>query len=166
VGLARVALAVAISTGASPSHASPLSLELGFGGGVGYAERAGAYRDDGVTTLRLGIGLAPRFALDFAISEDVERIELALHAGVRLRWPCSVYWSPYLHGDLAVVNASHTASNLDTTGGFGQWGRFSRTHAPWLAWYVETNLVARFGEPNTISARLDAGLAFAPSFWR
>ena len=78
----------------------------------------------------------------------------------------SVYWSPYLHADLAMVNASHIASNLDTTVGFGQWGRFSRVYAWWLAWYVEANLVVRIGEPDTISARIDGGLAIAPSFWR
>jgi hypothetical protein len=162
----------AVSHLAATAHATPpLSLEVAFGGGVGYAKLADLYRDDDVWSLRLGFALGRRVALDVGISEDSERVEPAIHLGARVRpfspgwW--SPHWSPYVRGDFAIVGASHLGSNFDLTGGLGNWGRFAPQRFPYLAWFIEVDTVLRTGELTTLSERITAGLAFtSPRFWR
>jgi hypothetical protein len=146
--------------------APPLSLDVAFGGGWGYASRAGVYGDDDTFTLRLGIGVGRHFALDVGLSEDTARFEPAFRLGTRWR-PFSPsfwtdHWSPYVRGELAIVGGSHFGSNYDFVIGFGNWGRIVR----WLAWFAEIDIVPRVGEVDTLSTRLEAGLALtAGSFW-
>jgi hypothetical protein len=153
------------------ARSAPFSLELGFGGGIGYASRAGIYRDDIVFTLRMGVGIGRRVAVDFGLSEDTERIEPAIRVGARVRPFATAFWtdhwSPYLRGELAIVGGSHLGSNYDLTAGIGNWGRFAPHRWPWLAWFVEIDFVTRVGEVDTLSTRLTAGVALTTrSFWR
>jgi hypothetical protein len=138
---------------------------------VGYARRAGIYRDDKVWSLRLGFGVGRHVALDAGFSEDSERLEMAARAGVLVRPFASSfftdYWSPYLRGEVALVGASHLGSNYDLVLGIGHWGRFAPTRFPWLAWFIETSTVQRIGEVDTLAVRLEGGLAVTTaSFWR
>lgn len=52
--MARLALTLGIVLLAVPAHAGRLSLQLGLGTGVGWARRAGVYRDDVISILRIG----------------------------------------------------------------------------------------------------------------
>ena len=147
--------------------APPLSLDVALGSGIGYASRSLVYRDDDVLTLRMGIGVGRHVALDVGMSEDLARIEPAIRLGTRVRpfapsfW--TERWSPYVRGELAIVGGSHLSSNYDFVIGFGNWGRILR----WLAWFAEIDIVPRVGEVDTLSTRLEAGLAVTTStFWR
>jgi hypothetical protein len=147
---------------AGNAAAAPLSLELGAGDGIGYASRAGSYRDDGVVSLRLGIGLNCRTALDVGLSGDLERIEPGLHVGTRVRM-FELPWLPYLRGDVALIGGSKLGSNFDLAVGIGVWNRLARR----FAWYVELDAIGRVGEVETLTARVEIGLAFATlAFWR
>jgi hypothetical protein len=146
--------------------APPLSLDVAFGGGYGYAHRAGMYRDDDVFTLRAGLGVGRHFAVDFGFSEDTARIEPAIRIGTRVRPFAPSFWtdrwSPYVRGELAIVGGSHLSSNYDFVIGFGNWGRIWH----WLAWFAEIDLVPRVGEVDTMAVRFDAGLAVTTrTFW-
>jgi hypothetical protein len=164
-----VVLAAACLTTLPPVlHAAPLSLDLGFGSGIGYARLASLYRDDNTLSVRLGIAPWRRVSIDLGFSEDLERIEAAFHTGVRVR-PLrpSRRWSPVLRGDIALVGASHFGSNVDLTVGVGHWGRLAPDRFPWVAWFVDLDTVVRVGEVSTLSERLEVGLAFTTrSFWR
>jgi hypothetical protein len=152
---------------ATSAHASPLSFEVGLGGGYGWARRAGTYRDDNVVAIGVGVGLGRFVVLDTGLSEDLDRIEPALHLGVRVRplegrcW--SSVWRPYVRADLAFVAASSFGSNYDALAGIGHWGRLS-SH---FAWFAELDGVARLGEVETLSLRLQLGIAVTTSsLWR
>jgi len=163
--------AVVVLLAVAPASAAPaLSLELGGGGGIGWAHRAGWYRDDDLLELELGVGIGSFVAVDAGVSEDLARIEPAVRVGARVRpWagPCwHARWSPYLRGELALVGASHLGSNYDVLAGVGHWGRVSR-RVGWLGWYVELDGIARVGEYDALSARVEVGLTLATSaFWR
>jgi len=168
--VARAALIAVALAARSASASPPLSLAFDTGDGVGWAHRAGAYRDDEMTTLRFGVGIGDYATFDTGVSYDVEHLEAALRFGSRIRTHASPCWSYfgqlYLHGEIAIVNASHLASNLDFLAGVGHWGHIT-SYAPWLAWYVEVNTVARVGDYDALSARVDVGLAVqTSSFWR
>jgi hypothetical protein len=166
MGRAAVVLLLVARTAAA---APPLSLQLGLGGGAQWAERSGWVRDDDLVGMRAGIGLGPFAALDIGLSADLDRVETAFGVGVRVRpWagPCwSARWSPYLRGQVSLVGASHVGSNYDLLAGAGHWGHFGE-HVRWLAWFAELDVVARVGEYDAVSARIEAGLAVAtPTFW-
>ena len=157
--MARAALIAALGLAAVRADAGQLSLQLGLGTGVGWASRAGLYRDDVIGVVRLGAGVGHYLAIDVGISEDAERIEPALRLGVRVKlfgpacWEDR--WAPYVRGELAVVGASHLGSNYDALAGLGHWGQLT----PGLAWYGEVDAVGRLGEVTTLSARLELGVA-------
>ena len=160
MGLARLTALALVAT-AAPASATPLDLELGIADGVGHARLAGWYRDDVVSTVRIGFGVASRLALDVGLSEDLDRIEAAVHAGARFR-PTDLPWL-YVRADVALVGASHTYSNYDLMLGGG--GRFRL--ADHLAAYVELDGIARVGEVETLTLRVEAGVAIASAaFWR
>jgi hypothetical protein len=166
IAVALFAIAAAREAGATPA----LSLSLDGSDGEVWASRAGWVRDDAALSLRLGIGVRDFVAIDVAIAEDVERFEPSLGVGARVRpWagPCwAARWSPYLRGQISVAAASHLGSNYDLLAGAGHWGRLT-SRAPWLHWFAELDVVARVGEYDSLSIRLDAGLAVATStFWR
>ena len=141
--------------------AAPLAVTLAFSDGIGHARLAGWYDDEEVLTARLAFEVHPRVAIDFGFSEDLDRVELGLHAGVRVRPACAAPWL-YLRGDVALVGASHFGSNYDLTAGAGAWHRLT----PWLAVEGEIDLVARVGELDTQAIRAVAGVAIAsPRFW-
>jgi hypothetical protein len=141
--------------------AAPLAVTLAFSDGIGHARLAGWYDDEPVLALRLAVAVHPRVAIDLGFSEDLERVELGLHAGVRVRPACAAPWL-YLRGDVALVGASHIGSNYDLTAGAGAWHRLT----PWLAVEGEIDLVARVGELDTQAIRAVAGVAIAsPRFW-
>jgi len=160
VGRAAVALLLFAPAAAA---AAPLSLELGAGSGFGWGRLSGIYRDDDVVTLRLGIGLGRHVSIDVGLSEDTERIEPALRLGGRWRPFWTAHWSAYLRGELAFVGASHLGSNYDLLVGVGHFWRLR----PWLAAFVETDVVSRTGEVGTIANRFEVGFCLtARSFWR
>ncbi|HEY1554374.1 MAG TPA: hypothetical protein VGF94_06035 [Kofleriaceae bacterium] len=162
---------VALALASTRAQADPaLSAELGGIGGVGYANLAGAYRDDDFVAMRFGVGIGRFVAADFAIAEDVDRVEPAVHLGARVRpWAGACWrarWSPYFRADVAAVGATHLGSNYDLTVGAGHWGHFS-AGLPWLGWYGEVDGVARVGEVETWSLHVELGVSFATSaFWR
>jgi hypothetical protein len=150
--------------------APPISFQLGGGGGIGWAHRAGWYRDDNLVELRFGVGIGDFVALDAGVSEDTARIEPALRIGARVRpWEGACWrarWSPYLRGEVALVGASQLGSNYDLLAGVGHWGQVSRQVA-WLGWYAELDGIARVGEYDSWSLRVAVGVSFAtPTFWR
>jgi hypothetical protein len=162
--MGRLALVLLLT---SVAHAAPpLSLQLGFSGGAQWAERSGWVRDDSVLALRGGMGIGDFVALDVSLAEDLERIEPSFGVGARVRPWAGACWAarfaPYLRAEVAVVGASHLASNYDLLAGVGHWGRLGAT----LAWFAELDVVARVGEYDAVSARIEAGLAIATaSFW-
>jgi len=143
--------------------AAPLALTFGLSDGIGHARLAGWYDDEEELSLRLSWAVHPRVAIDAGISENLERVEPGLHAGVRVR-PLDLETAPwfYVRGDVALVGASHLGSNYDLTAGAGAWHRL----CPWAAVQVELDAVARVGELDTQALRLEAGVAIAsPAFW-
>jgi len=139
---------------------APIAVTLGLSDGIGHARLAGWYKDEPDVSARLAIAVHPRVAIDTGFSEDLDRLELGLHLGARVR-PTELPWF-YVRGDLALVGASHLGSNYDLTAGAGAWHRL----CPWAAVEVELDLVARVGELDTQAIRLAAGVAIAsPSFW-
>jgi hypothetical protein len=162
--VARIALIAALSGTAS---AAPLSVSLDADDGIGWAERAGTYRDDAMLTLRVGVGLGDFATFDTAATYDLEHLEAALRFGSRVRLYRSPCWeqlgSLYLHGEFALVNADHLVSSYDVKAGIGHWGHLAR----WAAWFAEVDGVLRVGDYTALSARIDVGIAFeTPSFWR
>ena len=140
----------------------PVAVTLGLSDGIGHAHLAGWYDDELAIAARVAFAVHPRVAIDTGITEDTERVELGLHAGVRVRptLACAPWF--YLRGDVALVGASHLGSNYDLTTGAGAWYRLS----DWFAVEVEADLVLRVGELETQSLRLAAGVAIAsPRFW-
>lgn len=141
--------------------AAPLALTLAFSDGIGHAHLAGWYDDEEALSLRLAYALTGRVAIDAGLSEDLERVELGIHAGVRVRPACAAPWL-FARGDVALVGASHLGSNYDLTAGAGAWFRLM----PWLAVEGELDVTARVGEVDTQSIRAVAGVAIAsPRFW-
>ncbi|MGE5187249.1 MAG: hypothetical protein ACM31C_34615 [Acidobacteriota bacterium] len=167
--MGRAALALVLV--ASAAHASPpLALQLGLGGGEQWAERSGWLRDDDYLLVRAATGLGDFVALDLELQEDLDRVEATFGAGVRVRpWAGACWrarWSPYVRAELAVAGASHLGSNYDLVAGAGHWGAIT-SHARWLHWFAEVDLVTRVGEYTSVSPRLELGLAVATaSFWR
>ncbi len=141
--------------------AAPLALTLAFSDGIGHARLAGWYDDEEAMAVRLAYAITGRVAVDAGVSEDLERVELGFHAGVRVRPACAAPWL-YLRGDVALVGASHLGSNYDLTAGAGAWHKLT----PWLAVEGEVDVIARVGELDTQSIRAVAGVAIAsPRFW-
>lgn len=141
--------------------AAPLAVTLAFSDGIGHAHLAGWYDDEEDLTLRIAWAVHPRVAIDGGISEDLERVELGLHAGVRVRPACAAPWL-FVRGDVALVGASHLGSNYDLTTGAGAWHRL----LPWLAIEGELDVTFRVGELDTQAIRAVAGVAIAsPRFW-
>jgi hypothetical protein len=163
--MGRLALVLLLT---SVAHAAPpLSLQLGFSGGAQWAERSGWVRDDTSLALRGGLGVGDFVALDVSLAEDLERVEPSFGVGARVRPWAGACWtarfSPYLRAQVAVVGASHLASNYDLLAGIGHWGHFG---ASGLAWFAEVDVVARVGDYDAVSVRGEAGLAVATaSFW-
>jgi hypothetical protein len=143
------------------SACTPFALRAGAGTGIGHAHLAGTYRDVTIASAGGSVAVGTRVAVDVDATEDVDRIESSLGAGVRVRLrPC---WAPYLRGHVAVVDASYLASDLDVLAGAGHWGHL----ASHVAWFAELDAIARIGEPNTVALRLELGLAFeTAAFWR
>lgn len=142
---------------------APVALTVGLSDGIGHAHLAGWYDDEEALSLRVAFAVHPRVAIDTGITEDLERVELGLHAGALVR-PLDLERAPwfYVRGDVALVGASHLGSNYDLTVGAGAWHRL----CPWAAIHVELDATARVGELDTQSIRLEAGVAIAsPSFW-
>ena len=138
----------------------PVAVTLGLSDGIGHAHLAGWYNDELAIAARVAFAVHPCVAIDTGITEDTERVELGLHAGVRVR-PTVAPWF-YVRGDVALVGASHIGSNYDLTSGAGAWYRLS----DWFAVEVEADLVVRVGELDTQSFRVAAGVAIAsPQFW-
>jgi hypothetical protein len=172
VGRAAVAAAVAAAataTAARPAAADipGLSLQAGIGTGVGYASLAGTYVDDTIVGLRAGLGIGPYATVDLALAEDLDRVEPAIGLGSRVRpWRGECWrerWSPYLRGQVSLVGASYIGSNYDLLAGVGHWGRIVSR----FAWFAELDVVARVGEYDTISARVEVGVALhSLAFWR
>jgi hypothetical protein len=160
-------IAVVLLLAATNAAASPaLSLAVDGSTGEQYAHRSGWVRDDNIVGIALGIGIGPFAALDVAIREDLDRIEPQLGVGARVRpWAGECWtarWSPYLRGQIAAAAASHVGSNYDLLAGAGHWGRLT-AH---LRWFAELDVVARVGEYDALSIRIDAGLAVVTSsFW-
>ncbi len=141
--------------------AAPLALTLAFSDGIGHARLAGWYDDEEALSLRLAYAVTGRVAIDAGLSEDLERVELGIHAGVRVRPACAAPWL-FVRGDVALVGASHLGSNYDLTAGGGAWFRL----APWVAIEGELDVTARVGEVDTQAIRAIAGVAIAsPRFW-
>jgi len=142
---------------------APVTLTLALSDGIGHAHLAGWYNDEPDLSLRVGVEVHPRVAIDAGFSEDLDRVEPGFHAGALVR-PLDLDVAPwfYLRGDIALVGASHLGSNYDLTAGAGAWRRV----CPWAAIHVELDAVARVGELDTQAIRLEAGVAIAsPSFW-
>jgi hypothetical protein len=163
--VARIALIIACAAGTA--SAAPLSVSLDGDDGIGWAERAGTYRDDAMLTLRVGLGLGDFATFDTAVTYDLEHLEAALRFGSRVRLYRSPCWedrgSLYLHGEFGLVNADHLVSSYDVRAGLGHWGHLTR----WVAWFAEVDGVLRVGDYTAVSARVDIGIAFeTPSFWR
>jgi hypothetical protein len=173
--VAAAAVAAAVVTAAAgvlvPRAAAAdvpaLSLQAGFGTGVGYASLAGVYVDDTIAGLRAGIGIGPYATIDLALAEDVDRLEPAIGLGSRVRlgrgacWHAR--WTPYVRGQVSLVGGSDIGSNYDLLAGIGHWGRIVSR----LAWFVEVDAVARVGEYDSIAARVEVGVALHTlAFWK
>lgn len=170
--MGRAALiTIAVLAGGPVAHAVPaLSFGVEGAGGAVWAPKLHWLGDDNFVGWRFGLGLGRFAVLDIALDEDVDRIEPALGAGVRVRpWagPCwSARGSLYGRAQVALVAASYLGGNYDVTAGIGHWGGFGE-RAPRLHWYAELDAVARLGEYETLSIHVNIGFAFATgAFWR
>jgi len=162
----RLVIVALLATTASAHAAPALSIDLGGGGGVGWAHRAGWYRDDDLLELAFGIGIGSFTVVEAGVSEDTARVEPALRVGARVRpWEGACWharWEPYVRGEIALVAASYLGDNYDLLAGVGHWGRVT-DHVGWLRWFAELDGIARVGEVDTLSLRVEVGLAFATS---
>ena len=168
--MGRLAVVLVVASAQSAAANPALSFAIEGNAGEVWGSRTGWLRDDNMGGLRLGIGLGRFTSLDVALSEDLDRVEPALGVGARVRpWagPCwGHYGSIYLRGQAALVAASHLGSNYDLLAGIGHWGGIA-DRVPWLHWFAEADAVARVGEYETLSLRIDVGIAVATSaFWR
>jgi hypothetical protein len=68
---------------------APIAVTLALGDGIGHAHLAGWYDDELAIAARIAVAVHPRVAVDAGISEDTERVELGVHAGVRVRPTCA-----------------------------------------------------------------------------
>ena len=168
MGRAAVAVA-ALAVLATPRAfaAPPLSLQLGGEGGLWYQSLNGWLVDDNTLSLRVSFGIDERFAIDGALSEDLEHLEPALHLGGRFRpWSDERWcarWSPYVRAEVALVGASNVFSNYDFTVGVGHWGKFTER----LGWFVEVDGIARVGDYDAFALHIAAGLSVSSrDFWR
>jgi hypothetical protein len=144
-----------------------LSLQAGFGTGIGYASLAGVYVDDTIAGLRAGIGIGPYATVDLALAEDVDRLEPSIGLGARVRLGRGACWhrrwTPYLRGQVSIVGGSDLSSNYDLLAGVGHWGRIVSR----LAWFVEVDTVVRVGEYDSVAARVEVGVGLHTlAFWR
>lgn len=165
--MARAAL-IAIALAAAPAAADPMSIGVEGGTGVGWARRAGGYRDDTTVGLRLGFAAGDLAVVDGALSFDPDHRELALGAGARVRLARAPCWRSrgalYARAQVALVGASHLSSNYDLTAGIGHWGDVPAVS--WLHWYAELDAVARVGDYTALAARIDVGVAITSrGFW-
>ncbi len=136
----------ALACASTPVAARPVAVDLGFAEGIGWAERAGTYRDDGSVVLRVDAAVTDAAAIDVALREDVERLEPALGIGGRFALDRSLY----LRGELALIGGSNLDSNYDATAAIGY------AHG----WYAELAAVERFGELDTLALHVELGIAF------
>ena len=145
---ALIGTAVAVGLAASTAHAGPLTLQLGVGDGVGYASRAGAYRDDSIVELRglLRHGCA---GIEAGIAEDLERLEPSVELGGRYGTKL------YVRAAAALVGATHLGRNYDLALGAG----YARPIAKHVAWFAELDGIVRLGDVTTYSLRLTGGIA-------
>jgi hypothetical protein len=139
---------------------APVSLTFALSDGIGHARLAGWYDDEPDISVRLSFAVHSRVAIDAGFSEDLDRLELGLHTGVRVR-PTELPWF-YVSGEVGLVGASHLGSNYELGAGAGVWHRV----CPWAALHVELDASALVGELDRQAIRLEAGVAIAsPSFW-
>jgi hypothetical protein len=142
--MARLALIVLACGGTAA--ADPPRLSLGVSEGIGWASRAGTYRDDGAVALRATLPVHGSFALDLALHEDIERLEPAFGMGVRLLLDRGCY----VRGELAIVGATQLGSNFDATAGLG----FIHDGL-----FVEASATDRFGDVDTLGFHVEAGVS-------
>jgi hypothetical protein len=160
-------LAATVTLLASGARAAPVSLQLDGEGGLFYQSLSGWVRDDDALALRVSVGIGPFVAIDVGLSEDLERIEPAVHLGAHLRPWAGRCWhargSPYLRADVAVVGASQSGYNYDFTVGAGHWGKLT----PRLGWFAELDTVARVGDYDAFALHLVLGVSVSSrAFWR
>jgi hypothetical protein len=161
LGLARPLIAFFALT--ASARAAPLMLSVSASGGILEEHALGAARDDFQLTLRGGLALGRRFALQLGVDADLERLELGARLGALFRPFYSARLSPYLRAEVALVAATHLGDDWELTGGVGL---FYRVHR-WSALFVEVDVVGRVGAVHSLGDHIAAGIALtAPSFWR
>ena len=141
----RCGVMIALAFGGTAA-ADPPRLSLGVSEGIGWASRAGTYRDDGAVALRATLPLHGAFALDLALHEDIERLEPAFGMGARM----VLDHGSYVRGELAVVGATQLGSNFDATAALG----LVRDE-----FFVEVSATDRFGDVDTLGFHVEAGVS-------
>jgi hypothetical protein len=156
------AIAAALALGGARASAAPLSLSVDIAEGLLAARRAGVFRDDAELTARLGYGVGRHTAVELGFDADLERLELGVRLGARVRPWLGRRWSPYLRGELALVGANRIGLDYELTGGVGLWLRLHR----WAAAFAEVDVAVRF-LPVSLADHFTVGIALtAPSAWR
>ena len=174
VGLAAVAVGLAAAASAE-AQVAPSSFQVEAEGGLWHQALTGWLQDDYSAALRASWGIGERFAIDGALSLDLDgvaavdlaRFEPALHVGGRWRpWTGRCWcarWVPYIRADVALVAASHLFSDYDFTLGVGHWGKLT----PRLGWFVELDAIERVGDYDAFALHLALGFSVNKlGFWR
>jgi hypothetical protein len=155
-------LAAAIGC-AAPVCAAPLESAVSVEGGPVLVGRGGVVRDDTLLSLRLGVGLGRRVALQLGLDADVERLELGARLGAMVRPWLGRIASPYARAEVALVGKTYLGHDWELRGGVGLWLRLQR----WVAAFFEVDVVGMVSAPRSLGDHVLVGAALtAPSFWR
>lgn len=176
VGAAALLLVLVGAAASRPAHAAPLALSVDVGTGLGVARSTGtaapattlAFREDARLSLGGWWAVHPRVALRLELSASVERVELAVRGGVRVRLAAwATHGLVYAGADLGALAAT-LIGTVELGARLGVLWRFGcRSTGCWGGVYAELGVAGWVWPARAAFLDGRVGLMLsAPSFWR